>query len=490
MTVTFNNSNFTYNGELSGLDYNSILRNTQDYNNIQSLFSIADYYTNAEPLFRGIIKEVYTPFSTSENWKLVGADEKTKKKYEEYYERIHLKDLMNSIFLQYYKYGNVYCYLKEDGQLMTLPVHLVRISSVAVDGEPVIEFHCRKVRDDIYNNGVRAKKDYIDDEDLRTRVSSLPEEAIEGVVNGTEWVQLNPRNTYVLQDLKEDWQRYAVPMIASCLSALAKKELISNYENALLNLGMRSFVHVKYGDDKNEVLPTINDLNAVSAVFKKAMTGTALAVTNNWCEAEVIQPDTKDMFEYDKYKGVNADILSAGGISGIIVSGRTEDGSTFATAQVSMQTAAIRIKHARDNFCEMMNCINRRLNGRSTAMPHAANDRIPTFTFPPVDLAGNKAFQETCFKLYTNGVISKETLLQTHGYDIRQEVERRKKESQDGTDEILSAPKDAEKQAEQQSGVIGRPTLSDEERNSDPSKSETGRQPKGSNPEGSNPQSG
>ncbi|MBQ8616409.1 MAG: hypothetical protein IJX67_05835 [Oscillospiraceae bacterium] len=49
---------------------------------------------------------------------------------------------------------------------------------------------------------------------------------------------------------------------------------------------------------------------------------------------------------------MNAEILSAGGISGIIVSGRAEDGSNFASAQVSMQTAAIRIKQARDNFCE------------------------------------------------------------------------------------------------------------------------------------------
>ena len=66
----------------------------------------------------------------------------------------------------------------------------------------------------------------------------------------------------------------------------------------------------------------------------------------------MIQPDTKEMFDDDKYRDVNAEILSAGGISGIIVSGRAEDGSNFASAQVSMQTAAIRIKQARDNFCE------------------------------------------------------------------------------------------------------------------------------------------
>lgn len=28
----------------------------------------------------------------------------------EYYDRIHLRDRMRSIFYQYFKYGNVFCY--------------------------------------------------------------------------------------------------------------------------------------------------------------------------------------------------------------------------------------------------------------------------------------------------------------------------------------------------------------------------------------------
>lgn len=494
VTVTFNNKNFTYNGELAGLDYNAILRDKQNYNNIQSLFSLSDYYTDAEPLIRGIIKEVYTPFSLSEDWKQIGGDKNKKKQLEEYYKQIHLYDFMANWFLQFFKYENVYTYLKEDGSLFTLPVHLIRISSVAVNGEPVLEYNCRSIRDDIYQMGVQAQKDFIDDEDNKVKFSSLPEEAIKGAEAGLEWVQLNPANTFVSQGLKEEWQRYAVPMIASCLMALAKKELISNYENALLNLGMRGFVHAKYGDPKNEILPDIASLNAVSRVFRSAMTGTALAVTNHLVDAQFIQPDTKDMFEYDKYKGVNADILSAGGISGIVVSGRSEDGSTFATAQVSMQTAAIRIKHARDNFCEMMNRVNTRLNGGGggKAIPHASSDKVPKFTLPPVDLTGSKAFQEACMKLYKEGVLSKETLLTSHGHDFKLEVERRQDEMKNGTDEALtlpvrtsSAPKD---ESGESSATQGRPTLDDSERNSDPAKSQTGRQPKGSNPEGSEAQ--
>ena len=195
------------------------------------------------------------------------------------------------------------------------------------------------------------------------------------------------------------------------------------------------------------------------------------------------------MFEYDKYKGVNADILSAGGISGIIVSGRSEDGSTFASAQVSMQTAAMRIKQAKDNFCEMMNKINRRLNGSSSSMPHSAEEHIPRFTFPPVDLSGSKAFQDACFKLWKEGVVSHQTLLQTYGYDIGQEVERKKQEISSGITEIMKPEKDkGEESPNEESATIGRPTLDDSERKSDPAKSITGRQPKPSNESGSDAQ--
>lgn len=257
---------------------------------------------------------------------------------------------------------------------------------------------------------------------------------------------------------------------------------------------MRSFVHAKYGDPDNEVLPDTAALRAVSSIFKSAMTGSALAVTNNWCNAEIIQPDTKDMFEYDKYKGVNADILSAGGISGVIVSGRSEDGSTFASAQVSMQTAAMRIKTAKDNFCEMMNKINARLNGTSKAMPHSAPDKIPRFTFPPVDLSGNKAFQETCFKLWKEGCLSNETMLQAHGFDVGQETERKRNEQADGTAALLNpnaktvSNETPDQKPADDEVTVGRPTMDNETRTSDPLKAETGRQPKPSNPEGSEKQ--
>lgn len=495
VTITFNNRNITFTGDLTDFDYNAILRDKQT--NIYKLFQLSDYFVDADPIYRGIIKEVYSPFSMADKYRLIGANEKVKQKYIDYYERIHLEDVMRSIFYQYWKYGNVYIYLKDDGTLETLPVHLVRISNVMVNGEPVIEFNCQSILTDFVRQAGSIERNYLEDQELEIRLRGFPREVADGVRNGVQWVQLNPANTFVLQDVKEDWLRYAIPMVAACLRAFAKKALISNWEDALLNLGARSFVHVTYGDPAHKVLPTIEALSAVQSLFRQAMTGSALAVTNNWCEASVVQPKTDDVFEYDKYKAVNADILSAGGISGVIVSGRAEDGSTFASAQVSMQTAAIRIKQAKDNFCELMNKVNMRLNGSNMYLPHSANENVPRFTFPPVDLTGSKAFQDACMKLWEKGMLSNETLLQTYGYDMGQEVERRKVEDAKGIPDTLTPPKTTyttndgsttSNNSSDDTVTVGRPTLDDSERNSDPSKSITGRQPKGSNPEGSEAQ--
>ena len=48
---------------------------------------------------------------------------------------------MWSIFYQYYKYGQVFVYLKDDGDIITLPPHRCRISNVMIAGEPVVEFN-------------------------------------------------------------------------------------------------------------------------------------------------------------------------------------------------------------------------------------------------------------------------------------------------------------------------------------------------------------
>lgn len=93
--LTFDNRNITSQTVISDYDFDKILRDKQA--NIVSLYELANYYVDKDPIFHGIIKGVYTPFACGD-WVLVGANDQVRKKYEDYYERIHLKDRMNSIF--------------------------------------------------------------------------------------------------------------------------------------------------------------------------------------------------------------------------------------------------------------------------------------------------------------------------------------------------------------------------------------------------------
>ena len=60
-TMTYNDRAITYTGDLASYDYDSILRDKQG--NINSLFQLADYYVDADPIFRGIINGVYPEYA-------------------------------------------------------------------------------------------------------------------------------------------------------------------------------------------------------------------------------------------------------------------------------------------------------------------------------------------------------------------------------------------------------------------------------------------
>lgn len=490
----FNNSNITFSGELSGYDYDNILRNKQE--NIVNLYQLADYYTDADPLVRGIIKHVYVPYTLGSSWFLTGATEKTRKIYEEYYKQIRLREKLSSIILEYWKYQNVFVYIL-NGVPITLPVHRCKIGNVSLNGEPIVDFDCQSVYNEWRQKNYSIKENWIKDNHIEEAFKGYPEEVQKALNRGEQYAQLNPKYTKVLQADKESWQRYAIPFIAACLPALAKKELINKYEIAQINLGIHSFVHVRYGDEKKgaDMLPEINQLRETRNVFSRAMNNFPLAVTNQLAKAEVVQPDLDNLFQFDKYRDVNNDILAAGGISGLLVSGLSVDGSTFASAQVSMQTAASRIDACRDEICELMNKINVCIQ-EELANGHTYNvSQVPEFEFMPLDMAGKKALREACTNLWQQGLVSTQTMMTMQGYSLEREKAQREKEAKDGTDEVLvpreitnqqniDVPDDPQ-QNTNQPNKVGRPELDDDERTSDPENAIRGKQPKPSNPEGS-----
>lgn len=490
---TFSDRSITYNGSLQNLNVDTILRSKQD--RINDIYQLADYYVDADYLVSSAIKKVYCPFTISDGWYLTGGNTKTRDKYYEWFERIHLNDKLESWFYQYYLFANVYFALMEDGDIVTLPPHLCRISNVLVNGNPLVEYNARSVKQDFKKQGQKALKKYLDDEELDVRVAGLPREVSEALKKNTEWVQLDPKTTFLFQAYKPEWTRYAIPMIVPCLKPLAKKEIISAYESQLLTLAAAGFLHIKVGAPPDgQIVVDNNILSAIQGLAKNAMkAGGGIFTTNDLVDAEFIQVNVDHMFDHDKYADCDESILGALGISSSVTSG-SDSSVSFGSSQVSTRLVSLRITAARKAFCELMNRIIRAVNGSPYGLPRSTSDKLPTFEMPTSDLTKVAAFQEACMKLWESGNISRKTMLEAHGVDIAMEYEQKKKEQEDGYDDVFVKPgtnsSDNNDSADdnESSGTRGRPTLNDEDRNSTVDTSDSGRNPKPSNPEGSEAQ--
>ena len=466
----FDNSRFTYSGDVTSVDFNSILTNKQE--NINLIYQLSDYFTDSNPIVHGINKHVYVPFANGE-WFLTCENQKTIDIFMEHYKKIRLRELISDILLQYFKYGNGFVY-KWNGYAMTLPPHKCNIANIAIDGTPVVDIDVQSIQ---YEHRQRTysllEQPGVKDENLEDILKGYPPEIAKAIKDGDQRARLNPDNCFVIQGEKEGWMRYAIPWIVSAFPSLAKCDLIEKYEESLLNVGARSFLHVTYGDATKgqEMYPDEAQIRALRKIISAAMQGKPLAVTNHLVKCAPIQFNMKDLYENPLYAQVNGDILSAGGIAGIIVNGESEEGSTFASAQVSMQAAAARIEAAQREVEDFMNKFNKSLVEDIKLVRTNNLKQIPEFHFKPLSMNGKKELREACSELWQKGLVSTSTYLNAHGYSLEEEKVKREKEKNEGFDDIL-IPRD--KMYEESSAnngeenSVGRPAMTDEERHSDP----------------------
>lgn len=182
----FSNDKITFSGSLSGYNYTAILKDKEK--NIVQLYELSDYFVDADPIYRGIIKHVYAPYATSTPYKLVGGTEKTRAKYMDYYSRIRLSEKWKSIAYQFFKYANVFIYWF-DGNILTLPPHMCRIAAISLNGDPVVEYNVESITRGHGDMSAEARKKFIDDTRLQTILKGYPPEIAEGIRAGAQWVQ-------------------------------------------------------------------------------------------------------------------------------------------------------------------------------------------------------------------------------------------------------------------------------------------------------------
>ncbi|ADZ20182.1 Phage related protein [Clostridium acetobutylicum EA 2018] len=434
--------------------------------NIKQLFELCTYYYAKEPLLANSVKNVLVPFSMS-SWKLEGEDGEIKDQMLDYLDSISIDDLLRDLFHDFYVYQNLFGYIKENGTPELFAPWRIKVSSIAENGNPVLEFSITEILNKPYSI---TNQEFIDT--ISKAYDGYPIEVVNAIKgknwsnSGTGWIQLNPKHTFCIQAVKSRWSKYATPVICSALEALGKKQLISIYEDSQLNNGMKSFLQVNVGDKDHKKTININDIEQVGKIYKDAINGYPLAVVSWNVDSQWKNMDTKSLFDKNKYQTVNESILSSIGISAIVVTGNGGSGS-FAQASINLSTLAKRIKDGQNKIAKFINLLlKRKFSGRSST-----SDGIPSFKFESLNLQSEKDFRSEVMQLYTFGLLSRETTLSELKFDFKQEKKRRESENSENLDIVFSVPPSFNHQSSNSSGRH-------EEENSDKDKSLSGKQPK------------
>ena len=186
--------------------------------------------------------------------------------------------------------------------------------------------------------------------------------------------------------------------------------------------------------------------------------------------------EQQDLFDNSKYAEVNKQILSAGGISTVIVTGDSSNDS-FASVNMSVETAAKRIGQNQDNVAEAINKYHFRLN----EMWEGVTKSIPEFVFSPLNLTNSGDLKAEAFSLWQSGCLSRKTLLEKYDYNYDQEKERKENEKDDETVFKIPVNPFTANGNDSNSGDTGRPTKNVKDLKRDKNQSDTGKQPKPSN---------
>jgi len=439
---TFESRSFTYRGTPKGYDVDTLLLNKEK--NINLIFELCTYYYNSEPLLGNSVNNVLVPFSMS-GWTLQGSNETVKKKYMEFYDSIDLNCLIRDILHDFYVYQNVFGYVR-DGIVDIFAPWRIRIASISQNGNPVLEFGVSEILNSHYTI---ATEKFLDT--VALSYTGYPKEILEGIKNGTGWIQLDPSRSFCLQSTKSRWEKFSTPILCEILSPLAKKRLISDFENSQLLNGTKSFLEVRVGSKDNKKTVNSSDLNSVGAIYKDALNGFPLAVVSWEVESSWKNLDTKSLFDKNKYAGVNTEILSGIGISEAIVTGDGGSGS-YAQASLNLSTLTQRIADTQAKIAEFVN----KLNKKMALDWRIADNRVPVFTFGKLNLQTDENFRAEVMKIYQQGLLSKQTTLTTLNYSFDQEKARKEQENKDKVDDIFLLPPSPNTQAAGENG--GAPT--------------------------------
>ena len=299
-----------------------------------------------------------------------------------------------------------------------------------------MEMRGRKIRGDSYWVMALDKRDALDvarglgmrsSQDLGTTEVNIPREFLarmnsyQGPGSGySAEIKLTKEELSVVRAPgKLDWFDWAVPFVYPALQALYFKDCLRSMEIRACQSIINAVFLYKLGNIEKGMPADDEQFERLADMLQ--MPGSVMNLLwNENIEAEVIQPKVEGIFDIDKHKSADHDIMTALGVPEVLIGG---GGGNFSNSFIAVSTVLERLESYRNQVKDW-------LMGEMKIIADAMGfQKLPTIRFGRTSLQDEKAYQAFVTGLYDRNILSADTLLREADTSVDTEVSKMKEEN-------------------------------------------------------------
>ena len=354
-------------------------------------------------------------------------------------EGIHIKWLIRNAVVTSYTEGNFIAYLRHDDHsnyaVDIYPLGVCEISDYNVNGEPVVLFNIKNLRDRLsktYKKNKKNKALFFKDVEDEVKVN-YPNEIYEAFVNKESYAILDPKYTGVIR-INNLNRKYGVSPISRAYTDLLMLDTFADTDRVNSKAKGKKIIHQKM---RKEVLlddsrkDYFDEMAYAHDNFMASWKQSTVVVTSPPTVEEIkyVEP-TVEMTSKDTYNTYRAKVLSTLGIQFLMDSGS----QSVSTASISVTQLMRTINAITEQLEDILRKWYRQIL-KDNHYPVAYCPHVEITDSEQLELDMRKTLSEYCFN--TLGA-SRETAFEMVGLDIKDEAQRRMSEKDNNYDDIFT----------------------------------------------------
>ena len=455
-----NNNQYTYtylkedrigNTELTDDEYDKLAKNAQtDLASVLRINQLTRYFINKDE----IIGLVYNAIENNVNGEIRlsfdGIDitkikeneikklEQTKTRLNKLNKKINIKKFIKSVIPNSYAEGNYIVYLKGDSlqnySILRIPLGVGLISDYEIDGNPVIYIDINKLVSSLQKTVITSKKTK---KAITLKVEEelqkiFPPEVYKGYKDKEQFVQLDHRRTGVVR-IGNMEKKYGVTPIFRTFRAAGMLDVYKDADKVNTKAKAKKIIFQKLNIDimgENKKEPSFDLMafahNQLMAAWNNPVviyTGAPFVEDLKYVEPSVETDNTKQVQLYRN------EIMTTLGIGYL----NNENSQTFTVANITIAELMKNI----NKIAEQVEDIIERWYGLFIEQEGLDEEYIPTPEIIDSELMSQEMKIQLVDTLYNKLNLSLQTSLEILGYSYTEELQRRLKENNNGTHEIM-----------------------------------------------------